>query len=604
MHAHVSLLGIAGLPLIAGVIALVFAPLWRRWFGEERATGLAGRFALGGTLLAVFLLAAAMYGLRVRPDLAPTQPVPWASVGFTTALGLDLAIDGLTLIVAGFAVIVALATQLAGLVEPRGAVTLGRAAVLLGATLLLGLASTVWAAAIGWQIAMLVVGSCGGEKAWARWTDAGVWLAVLAIAVGAGDLGLELVTRGALFGVQSPLVSRGMAALATVGLGVAVVGRVLGFAAALRGESTATRAALHGLASAAGALLLLRVHVVLALAPTVLAVLAVLGGGIAVAAGWSATRETERWLSLARVTQATCGLMLVAIAMGAWVPACGLMIVHGLALPGLVLGGRAARWIAGLTLGLAPIGAGLWIGEIAGAGFVYMSAWSPAINVVLAGLGVLAAAGLGGAMGHVLRDRSKNDEGEGAGLYAGLGVVLAVLAAVVVGMDVPGATDSLRVWLSPTFTASWLLQGDYAMGPRPPYSVELARWGAAVTVLAAWAGFVGLRGGATWRWPQFEFMAGLQRRWSAACRGLHAIFEGRLMWLMLRPGEVQAARAGGPPQATHALALLLAGTLALIGAVYCNADVAQLGPSRAYPVDVGGLDPALLGSRRPGEEAK
>jgi hypothetical protein len=142
------------------------------------------------------------------------------------------------------------------------------------------------------------------------------------------------------------------------------------------------------------------------------------------------------------------------------------------------------------------------------------------------------------------------------------------------------------------------------MGPRPPYSVELARYGAAVTVLAAWAGFVWLRGGPGWRLPHIGVIAGVQRRWVAACRGLHGIFEGRLMWLMLRPGEVQAARASGPPQVTRALVGLLAGTLALIGAVYCNADVAQLGPSRAYPVDVGGLDPALLGSRRPGEEAK
>lgn len=608
MHAHVSLLGIALLPLVAGVIALGGAPLWRRWLGPERATGLAGRLTLGGTLLAMFLLAAALYGLRVRPDLPPTQPVPWASVGFTTTLGLDLVIDGLALVVAGVVLVVGLAAQLAAVVDARGAVALGRTAVLVGATLLLAMSGTAWAAAIGWQVAMLVVGSCGTgpsgqvaeDRSWARLADAGVWFAVLATAVGAGDLGFELVARGALYGEVSPLVTRGMGALAAAGLVVAVVVRTLGFAGAVRGEGPATRAALHGVASAAGVLLLMRMHMLLVVAPTVLAALTVVGGGIAAGAGWLATRASDRAELLARVSQATIGLMLVAIGMGAWAPACGLVIVHGLASAGLVLGGRAARVIAGLTLGLAPIGAGLWIGEVAGAGFTYLSAWSPALNVVVAGLVLVGVAGLGGAMGQVLRDRSRIAEVESPGLHAGLGAGLAGLAAVAVVIDVPVVMPLLRVWIAGSFGASWLLRGIFALGPRPGYSMVSAHWWAIATVIAAWGGFVGLRGGGAWRAPTLA-LTGVARGWLALCRGVHAIVEGVLVGWMLRPGAVQAGHAGGPPQLARALVGVLVGTIAVLATVYCNADVVQVGPSRTYPVDVGGLDPALLGSRRPGE---
>ena len=606
MHAHVSLLGIALLPLLAGVFVLGCAPWWERWFGPERATGVAGRFALGGTILAVFLLAAAIYGIRVRPDLPPTQPVFWGGVGYTTMLGLDLAIDGLVLLIGGYAVVVALATMLAGLVDVRGTRALGTAAALLGSTLMLAMAGTVWGAAIAWQISVLVAGtgpSGQGAEDRSRWrvSDAGVWLAVLATAVGAGDFGFELVIRGALFGELSPLVIRGMGVVAAVGLVVAVGARALGFAATVRGASTTTRAALHGLASTAGVLLLVRMHILLALAPTVLAVLAIGGGALAAGSAWLATRAADRHELLARVTQATLGLLLVGVGMGAWAPVCGLLVVHGLATAGLVLGGRAARRIAGVTLGLAPIGAGLWIGEIAGAGFVYMSAWSPAINVVVAGLVIAAAAGLGGAMGQVLRDRSRIDEVSAHGLYAGLGAGLAALAAVVAAIDVPVVMPAMRVWISPAFAASWLLQGVFALGPRPGYSMVSAHWGTLATVVAAWAGFWWLRGGAPVRGPRIE-LGGLQRGWLALCRGVHGIVEGRVIGLMLRPGEVQAGRAGGPPQPARALLGLLAGTIAVLATVYCNTDVVQVGPSHTYPVDAGGLDPALLGSRRPAEE--
>lgn len=643
MHAHVSLLGIVLLPLLAGVVVLLCEPLWRRWFGAERATAVAGRFAFGGTLLAMFLLAGAIYGLSVRPDLEPTQPVRWAGVGFTTSLALDLEITGLTLVVAGQAMIVALVTMLAGLLDPRGgARTLGRAATLLGATLLMAMGSTLWAVALGWQIAMMVAGAAGrssgtgpsGQVAedrsdgtprpsgpdgtprpsdWARLADAGVWLAVLAVAIGAGDLALPLVTRGALFGEQASLVTSGMATLAAFGLAVGVIGRALGFASAVRGESPASRAALHGLASAAGVLLLLRVHIVLAMAPRAMAGLAIAGALLAAWAGLRSAQAETRAERLARVTQALLGLMLVACGMGAWTAACGLLVAHGLASAGLALGGagRAARWIGGLALGLAPFGAGLWIGEVAGAAFMYLSAWSPAINVVVAGLVLVAVAGIGAGVAAIVRDtRGRLDDGTGPEgqvledrsadrLCAGLGALLAGLAGLAAAIDVPGSTAGLRVWVSPTFGASWLLEGAYALGPRPGYSILLSRLGVALTIAAAWIG---------WRWLRVRVpepappAEGLRRRWLAACRGLHELIEVRLLGVMLRPGEIRAARAGGPPELGRALIGVLAGTAALLGAVYCNPDVTQVGPSRTYPVDAGGLDPALLGSKRPGAE--
>lgn len=632
MHVHVSLLGIALLPLLAGAIVLGCAPLWRRWFGAERATALAGRFALGGTLLAGFLIAAAIYAIRVRPDLDPSQPVLWARVGFTTVLGLDLEIDGLTVVVAGQALIVALAAMLAGLVaRGGGAAALGRAAVLLGSTLLLTMGATVWACALAWQIAMLVAGGAGqgakdrsegagpegqgaedrseGTGDWARATDAGVWLAALATATGTGDLALALVTRGALLGEHAGMVTRGLASVAAIGLAVAVIGRALGFAGAVRGEGPATRAALHGLAATAGALLLLRMHMVLALAPTVMAGLALAGGVLAAWAGQAAARASGRAEALARVSQAHVGLMIVACGMGAWVPACGLIVAHGLASAGLVLGGerRAVRWIGGLGLGMVPLAAGLWIGEIAGAGFVSMSAWSPAINFVVAGLALVAAVGLGGAIGQVVRDRWGASTAASDGLEVGLGGVLVVLALAVAAIDAPGAVDGLRVWLGPVFGASRLLAGQFAIGARPGYSLVLWGWGAmsviaAAMIVASWIGWLWLR--APRAWPAWTIAGdGPRRRWRDACRGVHALIELRLLGALLRSGEVQAVRAGGPPETGRAVLGVLAGAAVLLGAVYCNPDVAQVGPSRVYPVDAGGLDPALLGSRRPGEEA-
>jgi hypothetical protein len=670
MHAHVSLLGMVLLPTIAGAVVLAFAPAWRRWFGDEGATLLAGRFALGATLLASFLLAAALYGISVRPDLPPGQPVAWARVGHTTALGLDLELDWLGRIVAAYALVVALAVQLAALADPRaGATALGRSALLLGMTLLLGMAGTAWAAVLAWQAAMLVAGACGGPGAvpedmvrgtgtsgggrgpedagaarravpedmnqgtgasghgpedmapatgasghgredmssgWARAGDAGAWLAVLAVAVGAGDLGLELVGRGAMFAGSASLVATRLAgapaaAVAAAGLAVAVLARAGGLARALRGEDPASRAAVHALAGGAGVVLLLRLHMVLALAPAVMAALALGGAGLAAWAGLAALRA-DGAAAAGRASQARVGLMLAAAGMGAWVPACGLLVAHGLASAALALapgGASRTRWLAALALlGLLPTSAGLWAGEVGGAAWMYLGAWSPAMNVAAAGLVLVALVGLGGSLGQVVRDRSERTGAtEVAALVAAGLAGLAVAAGV---LDLPGATAGLRGWMGPEFGASWLLPGEYALGPRPPYSVGMARWGgAAVGLAAAWLGVVlapRLRAWRAPRWP--ERPARLRGR--GVARAVYEAVEAGVLRVLLAPGEVRAARAPGPPDLRRALLAALLGGWAVLGAVFCNPDVVEVGPTRVYPVDVGGLNPALIGSRRSG----
>ena len=80
---------------------------------------------------------------------------------------------------------------------------------------------------------------------------------------------------------------------------------------------------------------------------------------------------------------------------------------------------------------------------------------------------------------------------------------------------------------------------------------------------------------------------------------LHELGELRVLRaLFLGPVGPAVARAPGPADPRRGLVLALCGALGVLGVVYCNPDVARLGPSRAYPVDAGGLKPALIGTRR------
>ena len=119
MQGQVSLLAIVGLPLAAGALILGFEAAWRRWFGPERALMLAGRVALGSTLLAGLLLSLALYVLTRRPDLAPVQDVLWAAAGRTTVLALHLELGMLARVVCAAALAVALAVQIAALGDPQ-----------------------------------------------------------------------------------------------------------------------------------------------------------------------------------------------------------------------------------------------------------------------------------------------------------------------------------------------------------------------------------------------------------------------------------------------------------------------------------------------------
>ena len=663
MPGELTLLAIALLPLMAGLLVAGFAPKWRRWFGAERALMVAFRIALGGTLLAALLLGTAASTLARRPELSAAQPVAWARVGHTTMLGLDVELDALALVVAGLALVVALAVQIAALGDLRGgARALGRSGLALGGALLLALSATAWAAALGWQILALVAGACGeGEGAdgrvasersqgegpegqvvsdrsqgegpegqvvaepgrgarperearprrWARVGDAGVWLALLMMALGVGELGLGALERASLLAGRSRLVVAelggvSLATVAALGLVLAVLARARGLPAALRGEGPVVRAVLHGLVAGAGVLLLLRLHLLLTMAPEVMAGLAVVGAGLALAAGVAGLRARGVAATLGRVTQAQLGLMLTAVGLGAWVPACGLLLAQGLASGALALApegraGRASRWLAGLALaGVLPLGAALWSGELLGASAVYLSAWSPGLNLVVTGLATLATLAVAGAIGQVVVDRSPTGGGPERALAAvGLG-----LAAVFVGaIDLPGASDALRMRLGPVFGPSWLLPGEFALGPRPPFTVGDARWGLLAGLLLGSLGFALRSRLVAWasRLPTITWPSGqvLARRGRALVRALHELGEQKLLpRLFLAPFSVRAARAPGPEHPQRGLLLGLLGALALLGFVYCNPDVAQVGPSRVYPVDLGGLDPALLGSGR------
>ncbi len=644
MPGEMTLPAIALLPLLAGLLVAGFAPAWQRWFGVERALMLAFRIALGGTLLAALLLGTVVSALAQRPGLSSAQSVAWARVGHTTTLGLDVELDALALVVAGLALVVALAVQIAALGDLRGgARALGRSGLALGGTLLLALSATAWGAAIGWQILALVAGACGhvhGDRAqgagpeghvesdraqeaglkgqvdngrrrpWGRASDAGLWLALLMMVLGVGELGLAALERSALLAGRSALVltSIGGASLATIaalGLALAVLGRMRGLSAALRGEQPATRAVLHSLVAGAGVLLLLRLHMLLTLAPGVMAGFCVVGAGLALGCGVAALRA-QGSVALGRVTQAQLGLMLAAVGLGAWVPACGLLLAHGLASGALVLApdgrvGRGARWLAALALaGLLPIGAGLWSGELLGAGAVYLSAWSPGLNVAVTVLMALAVMVVAAALACFTADRSP----AGGGPERALATVGLALAAAFVGLiDLPGASMALRMRLGPVFGPSWVLPDEFALGPRTPFTVGEARWGVIAAMLLA---AIGLALGPRLKawvarlpavtWPSGQ---GLARRARALVHALHELGEHKLSPLLfMDPFAVRAVRAPGPERAQVGLLLGLLGALVVLGFVYCNPDVAQVGPSRVYPVDVGGLDPALLGSGR------
>ncbi len=630
MQGQVSLLAIALLPLAAGVLIAGFGPAWRRWFGDERALMLAGRVALGSTLLAGMLLALALYVLARRPDLAPVQDLLWASAGRTTVLALHLELGMLARVVCAVALTIALAVQVAAFGDPRrGTGDLGRAALLLGGVLLTALGTTVWGVALGWQIAALASGRLGqvlGDRSsgtgpfeqvgW-RWSDGGVWLAVLAIAIGAGDLGLDLVTRSVLFGAHStlllgaPIAGAAPVTVAVLGLLVAVLGRLCGLRAALRGEAAAGRAALLGLGAGAGLLLLLRLHVVLVLAPTLMAGLVLVAGAGALGFAVAGLRARGDDV-LVRVAQAHLGLAVLALGFGAWVPAAGLLLASGLASAAATLawstGGRAGsslRWLCGLALaGLLPGGLALWAGEIGGASFTYMSAWSPWLNWAAAGLVGCTLLAIAGSMGHVLRDRSSATGGPELALAGGL---LTAGALVIGAIDVPGVVASLRVWLWPEFAASWLLRDEFGLGPLPQFRAEEARLGALVVVGVAALGFglaPRLRGWAL-RLPALAGSPGawLARRARALLAGLHELGERRVLGLLLGPGSPGVARAPGRGDLQAALVLALLGAVAVLAAVFANPDVVQVGPTRVYPVDVGGLNPALLGSKRGGKGA-
>ncbi len=626
MTPPMHLLGVVGLPLLAGVVIATAGPWWHHRFGAVRTVAMAARLAIGSTLLAALQMLMAVRSLQAHPTGARVDAWPWIRVGYTTVMDFSLELSGLAMVGAGVVLLTTLMLQLVALTRSEdGARWLARSALGLAGILLVVVSGNVWLAVIGWQLA--VIAATDDSEApedptasrWfgrVRWTDAGAWLAAVAILLGAGGGEWLLLARSGLFVSQSSLLTHGLggpfaavppAAVAVVGLTVAVLGR-------LRDSSRGQFIALPGLvmATAAGGLLLLRMHMVLALVPTVMAAMALAGAILAAVAGLAGALARQPATALTRVTQAHFGLVLVGLGFGAWVPVCGLLLAHVLASTAVVTsreGGRMTRGmgaLAGLALvGALPGGPLVWLGELAGASTFYVTAWAPGLHWVAGALVGLAVFGVAATVGLVLRGAFESpapapDTAPGGHLAKAVATVVLATAAVVIALiDPPGGASVLRHALTSEFAPSWLLPGDYALGPSPGVTVQAVRWGAApvfaVAVLGLLAGPL-LARARTWvtaRPPRQRQGAPVA---TTLVEGAYNLGErGMAPWLLPGPRLVRAAG----PRAAHAVLVPgLIGILAVLGVVYCNPKVVTWGPSSTYPVDLGGLNPAMSGIPR------
>ncbi|MGB1013202.1 MAG: hypothetical protein ACPG4T_03625, partial [Nannocystaceae bacterium] len=360
-------LGLVGLPLIAGLLVTALglstrpnpnAHAWvqrlQRWL-QPQIAGLASRFCLGAAglagLLAVFTTQDLVAGSEPRVVFNPWM---WAELGVGRPLAFGFQFDALAGFCACISLFCALMYHAYAQMQGRGAGTHAAVAIATSGALMVALSRSLWVAAVGWHLAGAAAIACvvlaaptQAAKLTAGWwahrrqriTDLLLWVTIVALASLA--IGFDPLTVTALMQERSVLLSRSIAGLslaviAALCLLAATARRLLSVVSGPLGEPDAGGEVIRFVAGLGALALVCRLHMVVALAPGVMAGAAVFGiglslGGALIAA--VATRNQARWLWLVHV-----GLVLIALGLGDWVLAC---VIH--AVTSLLLLGE--RWV-------------------------------------------------------------------------------------------------------------------------------------------------------------------------------------------------------------------------------------------------------------------
>ncbi len=284
--------------------------------------------------------------------------------------------------------------------------------------------------------------------------------------------------------------------------------------------------------------------------------------------------------------------------------------------------------------------------------YVNESAWSPGLSYFCYGVGVLTALCTAFYMGRLYfltfegkfrGDRHTWDHVEEQSIMYGPLVILAFLATVAGAVGLPhvfGVSHVLHEWLRPVIALSSAFRGDYAIGPKAQFvehghvSTVVELVGMAVGLTAGIAGLVFARmlyrEGPSALAQRFAvrlaalYRASLDKYWvdeiydRVIVRPMRALAHVcyRVVDVVFVDGAMvygTAGLVGGIGNGVRRLhngnvrrylLWLLFGVGLVLGLVYANPDVAQLGPSPVHTIDAGGLRPTLKAPKRSGSIAE
>ncbi len=436
----------------------------------------------------------------------------------------------------------------------------------------------------------------------------------------------------------------------------------------------------------AGVYLCVRLNFLFALAPLTMAIIALIGGITAFFAATIAITQNDIKKVLAYSTVSQLGYMFLAVGMGAWASAMFHVMTHAFFKACLFLGSGAVieachhnqdvRTMGGLRKKMGVTSATFLVSCLAIAGvplfsgffskdeillhaYTYASAWSPGLNYVGYGLGMLAA---GCTALYMFRLYFLTFEGKWRGdahtwehsareywIMSLPLVVLAVLATFGGFLGYPHALPGhealphmLDAWLEPVVEISHAYQGEFAIGVRshldgsPMWfadpsghgvsaTAEYVFMGASVLVALLGIGFAYSLYGrgpspAASKWAKRLGVAYTLSRGKYFVDELYGIFIlvplrflSTVVWRGVDDALINDLGVGGVASTVKItgdgvriwhngslrryVVMLTFGTMIVLGAIYCNPRVAQLGPNVLNGSDPGGLRPQMGGVR-------